>query len=80
MTIDFDNLQTVTDANLLKAVKVAIATVMVGGQSYTINGRTFTRADLDELRKLRSELEQMVAESGSATGSLSALARFGGPV
>jgi len=79
MTIDFDNIQVVTDANLLKAVNVAIATVMVGGQSYTINGRTFTRGDLDKLYKIKNDLEQVVSEAASATGSTTALARFGGP-
>lgn len=77
MTIDFDNLQAVTDDNLLTAVKVAIATVMVGGQSYQINGRTFTRANLRELYAIKRNLEQLQAESGSTTGSLTALARFG---
>lgn len=75
--IDFDNLQDVTPANLLKAVNVAIAKVTLGGQSYTINGRTFTRANLPELKKMRDDLSREVAESSSGTGGLIALAKFG---
>jgi len=77
MAIDFDNLQPITTANLLAAVDVAIANLLLGAQSYSVNGRTFTRAQLSELRNMRSELQREVAESSSGTGGLIALAKFG---
>lgn len=36
-------------------VDAAIAAVIAGGQSYTIDGTTFTRADLEALQKLRRD-------------------------
>lgn len=79
MTIDFDAMQTVTGANLLKAVNVAIAGVLVGGQAYTINGRTFSRADLKDLYEMRDKLSAEIAEAGSATGTMTAYASFSRP-
>ena len=43
-------------AYLLSEVNKAIATVMVGGQSYKIGSRSLTRANLTELRNLRADL------------------------
>lgn len=74
--IDFDNMQTITDAQMLKAIRHAIAHIAVGGQSYMINGRQFTRADLSKLEELKERYETLVAEAGSATGTLTAYASF----
>lgn len=76
MTIDFSSMQTITDSEMLKAIRVAIATVAVGGQSYTINGRTFTRASLKELQDLEQFYQTRVAEASSTTGTLTAYASF----
>lgn len=47
--------------DLLGEVKKAILTILVGGQSYKIGSRQLTRADLAQLRKLKSDLEVQVA-------------------
>lgn len=47
---------------LLSEVNKAIATVMVGGQSYKIGSRSLTRANLTELRNLRADLAAQVEE------------------
>jgi len=51
----------------LEAVNDAILKVL-GGQSYSIAGRSVTRANLTELRKLRNELQAELDELES-TGS-----------
>ena len=51
---------------LLSEVNKAIATVMVGGQSYKIGSRSLTRANLTELRNLRADLAAQVEEQGNA--------------
>lgn len=75
--IDFDSLQTITAANLLKSVNHAIAHLNLGGQSYTINGRTYTRAQLPDLMDARDRLQKEISESASPTGRLTALGKFG---
>jgi hypothetical protein len=77
MAVDLSTLPSYTDAELLKAVRYAIAQVLVGGQSITLMGRTFTRADLTELQKIAEVLQEKVDQAASATGTLTALARFG---
>lgn len=77
MTIDIDSLQTFTPAQLLALVDHAIATLLAGGQSYSINGRAYNRADLDKLRQMRTDLKREVEETASTTGTLTALATFG---
>ena len=77
MTIDVSALQTFTLAEQLTLVEYAIAHLMVGGQSYSIAGRTYTRADLDDLIEWRDKLKDAIAESGSVTGTLDALVKFG---
>ncbi len=46
----------------LAAVKTAISAVLTGSQSYTINGRSMTRANLKELTALKKELEWKIAD------------------
>lgn len=75
MTIDVDSLQTFTLAQLLKLVEHNIAQLMVGGQAYAINGRSFTRSDLDKLRAWRRELQAEIDAQDSTEGGV-ALARF----
>jgi len=59
------NEQKMTPAELLEQVNTAIATVLVGGQSYKIGSRSLTRADLSLLHKMKSDLEAQVAAEGN---------------
>lgn len=45
-----------TTSELLALVDQAIETVLKKGQAFTVQGRTYTRADLAELRRWRKEL------------------------
>ena len=53
---------------LLTEVNQAIRTVLLGGQSYKIGSRELTRADLGQLRALKSDLEAEL--SSGDTGDL----------
>jgi hypothetical protein len=79
MAIDVDSIQTFTTAQLLALVEYGIASIMAGGQSYSIGGRQFNRASLKELVDWRDQLKgEVAAASGSdedATGIV--LGRFG---
>ena len=61
-SIDFGNL---TPQQMLSEVNKAIYSVMVGGQSYKIGSRSLTRADLNSLRSLKTELAAEVESSGN---------------
>lgn len=61
---------------LLSEVNKAIATVMVGGQSYKIGSRSLTRANLTELRNLRADLAAQVEEQGNTDFSRNTYAAF----
>lgn len=50
-----------TKAEQLASVRLAIAKIEAGAQSYTLDGHTFTRANLDVLYKREEQLEQKVA-------------------
>ena len=43
--------------NRLQEVRAAITAVLTRGQSVTFNGRTYTRAHLEQLRALEGELK-----------------------
>jgi hypothetical protein len=45
----------------LAACDDAIDNIMLGSQSYTIEGRSFTKADVDSLRRWRSEIISEIA-------------------
>lgn len=68
-----------TDAELLEDVVNAIHTILVGGKSYQIDGRSLTRADLPELRSLRSELEMRINSAAGTSRNKSNLACFKRP-
>jgi hypothetical protein len=51
----------------LDEVNRAIASVLWGGQSYSIGSRSMTRADLSLLKSMRDDLEAQVA-TGANTG------------
>ena len=54
-----------TPEMMLEEVNKAIKTVLIGGQSYKIGSRQLTRADLAELRAMRTELESEMAAGNS---------------
>ena len=51
-----------TTEEQLEAVQTAI-TAVLNGQSYTIDGRTFTRANLEALEKRETRLKEEYNES-----------------
>jgi hypothetical protein len=79
MSIDVSSIQTFTAAQLLTLVEFGIASIMAGGQSYSIGGRQFNRASLKDLIAWRDQLKgEVAAATGSdedATGIV--LGRFG---
>lgn len=76
-TIDTSAIQTFTAAELLKGVNHAIMHITMGGQSYTVAGKTFSRPDLEKLKKMRKELSDEVALE-TAGGMLTSLVSFEG--
>lgn len=46
----------------------AIEAVATGGQSYSINGRSFTRANLDELRDTLAEINAAIEKLNGTSG------------
>lgn len=45
----------------LEEVQAAITAVLTRGQSHDTNGRSFSRADLAELRRMENDLRRKVA-------------------
>lgn len=52
-----------TAAQLLVAVNTAILNLLEGFESAEYNGRSYTRTDLDKLRRMRAALEAEVART-----------------
>jgi hypothetical protein len=79
MAIDTD-IQTFTDAELLKLYRKALADIAVGGQGYGLSGRTLTRADLGDIIDVIEKLEGRIEEESNTEGGGSVvLAQFGDP-
>lgn len=76
-TSDIDALPDWTVAQTLRAAKDARMRLLVGGVSRSMNGRTLTMSDLPDLNETIRRLEEAVASSASATGGLTAYAKFG---
>lgn len=57
-----------TDAQRLALYEQCEAAILTGNQSYTVDGMTFTRANLTEVRRAIMELRQSMA--GAVSGSL----------
>ncbi len=68
-----------TDAEMVKLCKLGLTQIQGGSQSYSINGRTFTRANLKDLEAHLTFWEERVAAAASSTGTNIALAEFIGP-
>ena len=47
-------------AEMLEQINAAITAVLSGGQSYKIDSRSLTRADLSTLQAMRAELEAQI--------------------
>jgi hypothetical protein len=72
-------MQDLTPKEMLAEVNKAIATVLIGGQSYKIGSRQLTRADLGLLKSLKNELTAQVAsEEESNIFSDAVVVVFGG--
>lgn len=77
MAIDVSSVQTFTDAQLLVLYRNALAAVTVG-QSYSINGRSMTRADLPEIRETIDWLEARIQNAAATdSGGGIAIVQFG---
>ncbi len=76
---DIDSLDDFTPEHLLKATKNTIVNVLLAGQAYGINGRSYTRANLPELKKLRDDLSREIAEAANG-GLLIAYGDFNEPI
>lgn len=63
---------------LLIEVNKAIATVLIGGQSYRIGTKQLTRADLGMLRQLKNELIVQTVEESTGLLSNTTVAVFEG--
>ena len=57
---------TQTTAEMLEQVNKAISAVLAGGQSYKIDSRSLTRADLAQLKAIRDDLEARIDSGESA--------------
>lgn len=62
-----------TDVELLNEIDKGITAILSGGQSYEVEGRKFTRADLNILWSMRKEVETRI---NFASNSSQELARF----
>lgn len=56
-----------TFTQLLEQIDAAIQAVLIGAQSYTIMGRSLTRADLAELRNWRKEIYPLAQQEAANT-------------
>lgn len=74
MSINIAGVQNFTDAELLTLYRAALAAVATG-QSYSIGGRSLTRADLKSIREMVEWLEQRT--NSEDNGGNIALVRFG---
>lgn len=64
-------------AQLLEVYKEALYAIAVAGQSYSIGPRTFTRANLKDVRDMIEWLEFQVSRDADATGGFG-VATLGG--
>lgn len=62
--------------NILSALNYAIIQVAVANQSYSLNGRSYSRANLESLKKIRDDIKAEVDSASSTSGRNAALADF----
>lgn len=73
----FEDSEEYTDAQLLAHVRKAKVAVALGGQSYTVGGKTFTRASLRDLNALEAEITARIDADADESGGGIALVRYG---
>ena len=79
MAIDHTAVQTHTDAQLLALYRDCFAKIAIG-QAYSINGRSFTRADMKTVMDAISWLEDRVeTDAAGVEGGGNVLVQFGEP-
>lgn len=66
-----------TDAEMLEFVRAAIVEITLHGKSYKIGDREFTRADLNDLRALRNDLQASINAASSTTADRTNYAQRG---
>lgn len=77
MAIDHSSVQTHTDAQLLALYRDCLAKIALG-QAYSINGRSFTRADMKTVMDAIDWLEERVeADAAGEEGGGNVLVQFG---
>ena len=64
--MELEEFEDMDASQMLREVKKAIQTILIGGQSYKIGTRQLTRADLAQLRALRRELEVEIGTEGGS--------------
>jgi hypothetical protein len=69
--------ENLTPANILLAWKQAEAAIAIAGQSYMLNGRSLTRANLGEIRAAIVYWQGVVNSAEEGGGNI--LVRFGEP-
>lgn len=74
---DSSSLTTYTDQDMVLIYRDAIVKV-ASGQSYTINGRTMTRANLQELQETLAFWEMRATADGNGLGMGTATVQFAG--
>jgi hypothetical protein len=65
-----------SDQDLLALYREALAVITVKGQSYTISGRSFTMADIREIRQMVTHLESRISNSSPSAGPSHTTVRF----
>ena len=73
-----ENLPAYTAGNILDSLNYAIIQIALSGQSYSLNGRTYTRANLESLKRIRDSIKAEVDAASSSSGRNTALADFSG--
>lgn len=75
-TTQIESLPAYTAGHLFAALNYAIIQIATSGQSYSLNGKTFTRANLDSLKRIRDDIKSEVDAAASTSGRNAALGDF----
>lgn len=78
MAVTVANLNTYTDAEILKVLRSALVDAAIA-QSYSINGRNLSRLNATQLQSLIEIYEARVEAASTTTGGHIATVKFGGP-
>lgn len=75
-TTQIESLPDYSSGNLLSALNFAIIQIAMRGQSYSLNGRTYSSANLADLKRIRDDVKAEVDAASSTSGRNAALADF----